>query len=110
MSEYIEREKAFDAVFGQFCASSDETESALNAAIDEIKAIPAADVRPVVLCRDCALWNARGIIDRRPANPTKRMCVNWQRQTESEDYCSIGEAWRVSGPNCGADMRGEQDV
>lgn len=47
MKEYIEREKAFDAVFGQFCASSDETESALNAAIDEIKAIPAADVRPV---------------------------------------------------------------
>jgi len=51
--EYIEREKAFDAVFGQFCASSDETEVALNAAIEEIRAIPAANVQPVVLCRDC---------------------------------------------------------
>ena len=51
--EYIEREKAFDAVFGQFCASSDETEAALNAAIEEIRAIPAADVRPVVRCREC---------------------------------------------------------
>ena len=48
MAEYIEREKAFDAVFVQFCASSDETEAALNAAIEEISAIPAADVRPVV--------------------------------------------------------------
>lgn len=48
MKEYIEREKAFDAVFGQFCASSDETEAALNAAIEEIRAIPAADVREVV--------------------------------------------------------------
>lgn len=53
MTDYISREKAFDAVFGQFCASSDETEAALNAAIEEIRAIPAADVRPVVLCRDC---------------------------------------------------------
>jgi hypothetical protein len=48
MTDYIEREKAFDAVFGQFCASSDETETALNAAIEEIRAIPAADVTPVV--------------------------------------------------------------
>ena len=47
MTEYIEREKAFDAVFGQFCASSDETEAALNAAIEEIRVIPAADVREV---------------------------------------------------------------
>lgn len=47
MSDYISREAAFDSVFQQFCASSDETESALNAAIDKIKAIPAADVRPV---------------------------------------------------------------
>lgn len=53
MAEFIEREKAFDAVFGQFCASSDETEAALNAAIEEIRAIPAADVRPVVFCKDC---------------------------------------------------------
>lgn len=53
MAEYIEREAAFNAVFGQFCASSDETEAALNAAIEEIRAIPAADVRPVVTCADC---------------------------------------------------------
>ena len=45
MTDYISREKAFDAVFGQFCASSDETEAALNAAIEEIRVIPAADVR-----------------------------------------------------------------
>lgn len=53
VKKYIECEKALDAVFGQFCASSDETEAALNAAIEEIRAIPAADVRPVVLCKDC---------------------------------------------------------
>lgn len=45
--KYIEQGAALDAVFGQFCASSDETERALNAAIEEIKLIPAADVAPV---------------------------------------------------------------
>jgi len=45
--KYIEQGAALDAVFGQFCASSDETERALNAAIEEIKAISAADVAPV---------------------------------------------------------------
>lgn len=62
MSDYIEREKAFDAVLGQFCASSDETEAALNAAIEEIRAIPAADVRPVVTCADCK-YNTREVTD-----------------------------------------------
>lgn len=63
--------------------------------------VPAADVRPVVRCKDCALWNAGGIIDRSTAKPRKRMCANWQKLTESEDYCSIGEVWRVSDFNCG---------
>lgn len=53
MADVIEREKVFDAVFGQFCASSDETEAALNAAIEYIRAIPAADVVPASDFRDC---------------------------------------------------------
>ena len=48
VSDYISREAALDAVFGQFCASSDGTEAALNSAVEDIKRIPAADVRPVV--------------------------------------------------------------
>ena len=52
-SDYISRNAAFDAVFGQFCASSDETEAALNSLVEDIKSIPAADARPVVLCREC---------------------------------------------------------
>lgn len=45
-NDYIPRVAAFDAIFSQFCASSDETETALNNAIEEIKSIPAADVLP----------------------------------------------------------------
>ena len=53
MDDYIKRGDAFDAVMGQFCACSDETEAALNGAIEDIRKKPAADVRPVVLCKDC---------------------------------------------------------
>lgn len=87
MAEYIEREKAFDAVFAQFCASSDETEAALNAAIEEIRAIPAADVRPVVRGE----WvQVMGKYD---------WMVKCSRcngvPLETSNFC----------PNCGADMR-----
>lgn len=105
MTDYISREAVIE--FGERQLKRLDDGEAYRRLDAWLNSNPAADVRPVVRCKDCALWNARGIIDRQPANPTKRMCVNWQRRTESEDYCSIGEAWRVSGPNCGADMREE---
>jgi len=87
MAEYIEREAAFDAVFEQFCASSDETEAALNAAIEEIRAIPAADVRPVVLCKDC-----------RHRDPEDHKCDSGEMERQgcpfkvADDYfCAYGE-------------------
>lgn len=61
--KYIEQGAALDAVFGQFCASSDETERALNAAIEEIRAIPAADVVPVVRCKDCKHYQHDAFLD-----------------------------------------------
>ena len=47
MAEYISREAVMDALlheqYGYLCE-------------DAIKSIPAADVRPVVLCRDCKYY------------------------------------------------------
>ena len=111
MADYISREAAIAYIKDNQCKRCSDIglcgKCAVLTAVKLFESIPAADVREVVRCKDCALWNARGIIDRRPAKPTKRMCANWQRRTESEDYCSIGEAWRVSDPNFGADMREE---
>lgn len=45
MIEYIEREAAINAVFEAFADG--------RSAYIALEAIPAADVRPVVLCRDC---------------------------------------------------------
>ena len=87
MAEYIDREAAFDAVFEQFCASSDETEAALNAAIEEIRAIPAADVRPVVRGK----W-----VDHPRWKWIYAECSECEVVSDvKSNFC----------PNCGADMR-----
>ena len=91
MADYIERGDAFDAVMGQYCACSDEAEAALNGAIEDIRKIPAADVRPVVRGR----WIGVALGDMRCSN--------------------CGEVYGVCGglmgdynfcPNCGAMMDG----
>lgn len=84
--KYIEQGAALDAVFGQFCASSDETEQALNAAIEEIRAIPAADVAPVVCCRDCGMYECHEY-----DGGLKHICRLFKRQMQETDFCSYGE-------------------
>lgn len=74
---------------------------ALNWAIQSIKGIPAEDVRPVVLCRDCVHYEmgvCLKIYDDGAANKDA-----WQER-KPDDYCSYGEDRNVPA-NCGADMR-----
>ena len=47
MSEYIERQKALDTVFRSH---------SVEGAHRFLAAVKPADVRPVVLCRDCKYW------------------------------------------------------
>ena len=49
MAEYIKREDAIERLTGLFQLQA-ETAKAI------VDAIPAADVRPVVFCRDCVYW------------------------------------------------------
>jgi len=49
MAEYIERSRITDVLLNNTSLEGYDLEEAVNA----ICAIPAADVRPVVLCRDC---------------------------------------------------------
>ena len=60
MAEYIEREAAVELlsqpITMSLCLSLDECHHKIaqrRIDLDLIKSIPAADVRPVVLCRDC---------------------------------------------------------
>ena len=58
------------------------------ALVEGAKAIPAADVRPVVLCRDCKYWKLSKI------EPSFRVCTYVLGATfvrNAEDFCSRGE-------------------
>ena len=85
MAEYIKRGDAFDAVMGQFCASSDETEEALNGAIEDIRKIPAADVVPVVRCGECRFWTESSAI------PTIGTCMFASIRHTVGFFCANGE-------------------
>ena len=111
--EYIEREAAIKEfsnngsifVYGkQHC----------KAIVSRLNSIPAADVRPVVLCRDCLHYEmgvCLKIYDDGAANKDA-----WQER-KPDDYCSYGEdrnvhtkeTEEVSAVRCwltnGADMR-----
>ena len=58
MSDYISREDSLKAIKEMFRKSDmpDEWQSGVVDAYRLIEQIPAADVRPVVLCRDCEHW------------------------------------------------------
>lgn len=104
MAEYIERErieKFFDGIYdcadltfepNDHCCAADDCahckwRETMNAIKKRILSIPAADVRSVVLCRDC-------IHARHYTNKIK--CGYWSEQTAPEvvcadDFCSYGE-------------------
>lgn len=75
MDEYISREDILD-IASQYCTDDDgscsKADVDLREMLDEIEALPAADVQPVVRCKDCI---------ERP-----------HCQTHSDDfYCAFGE-------------------
>ena len=59
MAEYIEREAALEPLkrwnldLTLQYGARDEYVTCLDEVIEKLKAIPAADVRPVIFCRDC---------------------------------------------------------
>lgn len=98
--KYIEVETAIENAISQMRVSKSELcmrERLLN--------IPAADVRPVVLCKNCVHYEmgvCLKIYDDGAANKDA-----WQER-KPDDYCSYGEDRNVP-TNCGADMRGIDD-
>lgn len=92
MAEYISREAALEA------AKKSHLYFDLKPIINSI---PAADVRPVVLCRNCVHYEmgvCLKIYDDGAANKDA-----WQER-KPDDYCSYGEDRNVP-TNCRTDMR-----
>ena len=88
MTDYISREAVLTALFNgeHNLYSWDEIE-------DRLSAIPAADVRPVVLCRDCKWYEINelkkdGTEDRR-YKPS--VCMLAEQRREPNHFCAGGE-------------------
>ena len=83
MSEYIEREAAKEAVQNALAFHSYAGGTAASA-LDKIHT---ADVRPVVLCRDCKN-NYNTCLNHGINQP---MCDFTDRKLREDDFCSRGE-------------------
>ena len=89
MAEYIERIDAIKAVNKQNAFTMTRV-----ALIDSLNSIPAADVAPVVRCRDCKWYKESRVL-----SPNK-FCFRLNHPTEpgkigynfaDDDFCSYGE-------------------
>ena len=78
MAEYIERE----ALPGANTNDNDYADG-WNECLEAINAIPAADVRPVVLCKDCMYFQK---------DENGRWCFNnYENELRDDDFCSRGK-------------------
>jgi len=81
-TEFIDREKA-RAIVCSLCRW--EGTSNCNECEHPIEDIHAADVRPVVLCRDCKHADFAGM------GNGAVWCYKMERAMQGEDFCSYGE-------------------
>ena len=90
MAEYIEREAAIDAIMSE---PPDAHYPQWYA--DKIKAIPAADVMPVIFCKYCKHYHAVIIDEKTGELGDWGICVQpWRNEgydVNETDYCSSAE-------------------
>ena len=92
MTDYISREAAIKMLRGEAIAKYPMRYFAngLLAASEELEKLPAADVREVVLCRDCRYYRQSNFVDKHME------CARSGFPVHPVDFCSL------------ADMREEQ--
>jgi hypothetical protein len=92
--DYISREEAFNAILKLVPKVDDDGYCWIirGDAATAIDSIPAADVRPVVLCCDCKHFQINvspsGYL---PQGVPEWECRHWCRPTDPTDFCSYGE-------------------
>lgn len=92
MAEYIERGAAIAAAFSATSLGNSAFRDVYDT-VSRLRLIPAADVRPVVLCRDCKWYEINelkkdGTEDRR-YKPS--VCMLAEQHREPNHFCADGE-------------------
>lgn len=85
MAEYIEKQSALDAILRE---PPDAHYPSWYA--ERIKALPAADVVPVVRCKDCVHWDDDPDTYGADYGP-KGKCMKSFETMCADDFCSYGE-------------------
>lgn len=85
MAEYIEREALLDSICHETCgiAFCGATNCAFMA---KVCSATAADVAPVVRCKDCRYWQ-----DNNGGYPNKKCRWREDETPDADDFCSYGE-------------------
>lgn len=81
MAEYIKRESAIEAIM------SDQPDAHYQSwYAEKINEIPAADVEPLVRCKDCKYWQ-----DNNDGYPHEECRWGHGETPDANDFCSYGE-------------------
>ena len=100
--EYIERDAAlaFQNEVEPLLCRNVVTHDIMSATKDAdmvkyLQSIPAADVRPVVMCKDCGHWNKENQHPSKRSRNSVAMCAWFSRnygtiETSEGDWCSYG--------------------
>lgn len=80
--KYIDFKAAKWQIYREFITDKETAIRAFRA----IKTVPAADVRPVVLCRDCKRYGGRPW-----ENNETGICARTDCGVREDDFCSYGE-------------------
>ena len=98
--EYIEREAAYPLAKKICDAIDSEDFQRLNFGmriLDWIDDLPAADLRPLVMCKDCDCWNDWDSAGKESLGNYVCSCAHWSVEdgpilyTRPTDFCSYGE-------------------
>lgn len=97
MAEYIEKQAAKDAIKIEWdgVAGQYEAWAIIKDTCDAIDEVPPADVRPVVLCKDCDLWNEWDSSGKESLGTYRCSCAEWTTEiatyyTGPDEFCSRG--------------------
>ena len=92
--EYISKKEVLILIG---CMPINPTAEEMDELYENVKMIDAADVRPVVLCRECDHWNEWDHVGRESLGNFRCSCAYWSNEdgltyyTSENDFCSYGE-------------------
>lgn len=115
MAEYIEREAFIADKKWLYCTDCDKRKGkkrgkmvtlyeigeapckscGIHDMLEEVEMYPTADVRPVVMCKDCGHWNKENQHPSKRSRNSVAMCAWFSRnygtiETSDGDWCSYG--------------------